>query len=147
FRAEAQAAACLHHTHIVPVYAVGSERGVHYYAMQFVDGQSLADLIRQLRRERSDASPRPTADPTPLPTVAIGSTVPQARPSTPRPGQDRDRCRTVAAWGVQAAEALEYAHSVGIVHRDVKPANLLLDSRGTLYVADFGLAYFINDGG
>src|SRR5262249_49642835 len=51
FRQEAQAAAQLHHTNIVPVYAVGCERGVHYYAMQFIDGQDLAAVIGQLRRQ------------------------------------------------------------------------------------------------
>src|SRR5438477_7518972 len=50
FQNEAQAAACLHHTNIVPVFAVGSERGVHYYAMQFIDGHSLADLIEHRRQ-------------------------------------------------------------------------------------------------
>src|SRR5438132_6840473 len=49
FRNEAQAAAQLHHTNIVPVYAVGCERSVHYYAMQFIEGQSLAEVIRQMR--------------------------------------------------------------------------------------------------
>ena len=45
FKNEAQAAAHLHHTNIVPVYAVGCERGVHYYAMQFIEGQTLAAVI------------------------------------------------------------------------------------------------------
>ena len=45
FQTEALAAAQLHHTHIVPVYSVGCERGVHYYAMQFIDGQTLAAVI------------------------------------------------------------------------------------------------------
>ena len=45
FHNEARAAAGLHHPHIVPVYAVGQERGVHYYAMQFIDGPTLAQLI------------------------------------------------------------------------------------------------------
>jgi serine/threonine protein kinase/Tfp pilus assembly protein PilF len=50
FRIEAQAAACLHHPHIVPVHGVGVERGVHYYAMQLIEGQSLAAMIAGLRR-------------------------------------------------------------------------------------------------
>src|SRR5207245_6329052 len=50
FRQEAHAAACLHHTGIVPVYAVGCERGVHFYAMQFIDGHDLAAVIRELRQ-------------------------------------------------------------------------------------------------
>src|SRR5207249_9997215 len=50
FRNEAQAAAQLHHSNIVPVHAVGCERGVHYYAMQLIEGQSLAVMIQELRR-------------------------------------------------------------------------------------------------
>jgi serine/threonine protein kinase len=49
FRNEASAAAHLHHTNIVPVYAVGCERSVHYYAMQLIDGQSLLQVIGELR--------------------------------------------------------------------------------------------------
>ena len=51
FRQEAQAAAQLHHTNIVPVYAVGCERGIHFYAMQLIEGQSLDVLVRQLRQQ------------------------------------------------------------------------------------------------
>jgi hypothetical protein len=51
----------------------------------------------------------------------------------------------VARLGIQAAEALEHAHQLGVVHRDVKPGNLLVDERGSLWVADFGLAQFQND--
>ena len=56
FRQEAQAAAQLHHTNIVPVYAVGCERGIHFYAMQLIDGQSLDVVVRQLR-EQAGMSP------------------------------------------------------------------------------------------
>src|SRR5439155_1420249 len=49
--------------------------------------------------------------------------------------------RTVAQLGRQAAEALEHAHGQGVVHRDVKPANLIVDGRGNLWVTDFGLAH------
>ena len=59
FKTEALAAAQVQHEKIVPVHAVGCERGVHYYAMQFIDGQSLAALIgelRALRDERRDGA-------------------------------------------------------------------------------------------
>jgi hypothetical protein len=58
FRNEAKAAASLHHEHIVPVYGVGCERGVHYYAMQFIDGTTLADVISV---RRASLSPSPLA--------------------------------------------------------------------------------------
>src|SRR5262249_1632137 len=60
FKNEAQAAAHLHHTNIVPVHAVGYERGVHYYAMQFIDGHTLAALIDQLRHTAGEASAEAT---------------------------------------------------------------------------------------
>jgi serine/threonine protein kinase len=54
FKNEAQAAAHLHHTNIVPVFGVGCERGVHFYAMQYIDGQTLAQVIADLRLQRAD---------------------------------------------------------------------------------------------
>src|SRR5262249_34996358 len=53
FQNEARAAAGLHHAHIVPIHSVGCERGVHYYAMQFIDGQTLAEAVAELRSRGS----------------------------------------------------------------------------------------------
>src|SRR4029077_8592691 len=62
FKTEALTAAHVQHETIVPVHAVGCERGVHYYAMQFIEGQSLAALIGELRRLRDERGPRPAPD-------------------------------------------------------------------------------------
>ncbi len=67
-------------------------------------------------------------------------------PSGPAPvpvassARGRGFIRTVAAFGLQASEALEHAHRRGILHRDIKPSNLLVDPGGHLWVTDFGLA-------
>ncbi len=55
---------------------------------------------------------------------------------------DRAFFREAARLGRQAAEALEHAHQQGVLHRDVKPSNLMVDGRGHLWVTDFGLARF-----
>jgi serine/threonine protein kinase len=138
FLLEAQAAAILHHVHIVPIYSVGSERGVHYYAMQFIDGQTLADAIADLRRLSQEGAARgmqPARS-----AAAAASTATNAALATQRSAQSPSYFRSVARLGVQAAEALEHAHQLGVVHRDIKPANLLVDRAGDLWITDFGLA-------
>lgn len=161
FRNEAQAAAHLHHPNVVPVYAVGCERGVHYYAMQFIEGRNLADVIRDQRAVAAGGpaaadqdfavgpaapgervAPPPTAPYVPgVPAAEPGADTARAAtastaPTAPGPGRHRAGLRLA----IQAAEALDYAHQVGVVHRDVKPANLIVDGRGNLWVTDFGLA-------
>jgi serine/threonine protein kinase len=152
FKNEAQAAAHLHHPHIVPVYAVGAERGVHFYAMQLIDGQNLAALITGLRGPEaasgSGSAPRAPALPAPQPADLPGrDTRPDvsAALSTQRSARASEFFRSIARLMAQAAEGLEYAHGLGVIHRDVKPANLLLDGRGNLWITDFGLAQFHAD--
>src|SRR5262245_30553444 len=62
FQREATAAAKLHHTNIVPVYATGEERGIHFYAMELIDGVGLDAVIRQLRDPKAPTTPACLAD-------------------------------------------------------------------------------------
>jgi serine/threonine protein kinase len=135
FQNEAAAAAHLRHENIVPVYAVGCERGVHYYAMQFVEGQSLAALLSELRA--ADESPAGLS----YSTEAVAQLTTERRSGNPA------YFDWVAGLTRQAALALDHAHETGVVHRDIKPGNLLLDTRGQLWVADFGLALVAGDSG
>ncbi|HET6882749.1 MAG TPA: serine/threonine-protein kinase [Pirellulales bacterium] len=163
FKNEAQAAALLHHTNIVPIYAVGCERGVHFYAMQLIEGHSLALLIRQLREQagidpvESETRAGDSEAAVSLTDAYLGGVVPLGPATsenlrstagasltiTARAARGGDNYfQKIARLILQAAEALEHAHQLGIVHRDIKPANLLVNALGTLWVADFGLAQF-----
>lgn len=143
FHNEAQAAAQLHHPGIVPVYAVGVERGVHYYAMQFIDGQPLDRVIGELRKRRFVGAASPSA--------GLHRPCPEHAPARPcdstcrsflteKSGNEKAYVQRVVQLGIQAAESLHAAHEEGVVHRDIKPSNLLVDGDGKLWVTDFGLA-------
>jgi len=101
FRREARAAASLSHPNIVAVYDWGEADGSYYIVMEYVAGQTLAQLL-------NSAGPPPIET-----TVGIGADI---------------------------AAALGAAHRLGMVHRDVKPGNVLIDPNGAVKVADFGIA-------
>ncbi len=116
FMREAQAAGKLSHQNVVAVHSTGVEEGTPWYAMEYVEGETLAQIVPRLK----DAAPE--AD-TPF-------------------GRKDD----IAYFGNLArafagvAEGLQHAHSKGVIHRDIKPSNIVLDGDGRLRILDFGLA-------
>ena len=100
FHNEAHAAAQLHHTNIVPVYAVGCERGVHFYAMQLIDGQSLAVVIQQLRQQAEhgddETGDRRAVSPRALVTDPLTTSYPPLAPPVEATGRRGDGIAAVA---------------------------------------------------
>ena len=105
FQHEAETVAALCHPGIVPVFAVGVHNGLHWYAMQKVDGCPLSQWFAER----------------PMDSKATA-------------------LQEVIRIGIEAAEALEHAHQRGVIHRDVKPGNLLVEKSGKVWLTDFGLA-------
>src|SRR5262245_29528298 len=86
FRREAEAAAKLHHTNIVPIYATGAENGTHFYAMELIDGPSLDSVIRQLRQSQSEKGPSaPPNSPVGIATTSPSSDGPTASDGSASP--------------------------------------------------------------
>jgi serine/threonine protein kinase len=150
FRREAEAAAKLHHTNIVPVYATGEEDGTHFYAMELIAGPSLDRVLRQLRASQSGQAP--VAEPAPglvqtTDYVEGTSTAEEAGLGASSLSSGGAYFDTVARMIAEVANALEYAHKQGVIHRDIKPSNLLLSPDGRLSVNDFGLARLLEEPG
>jgi len=135
FHREARAAARLEHPGIVPVYRCGDDHGTHFLAMQFVPGETLEARIRARRSTESATVSKKTG--------TLDSKVP-GRPSSPiwTSATSSDYVRECSRLVCTVAQALDYAHNAGILHRDVKPSNILLDPQGTPRIADFGIAKF-----
>lgn len=143
FAVEAQAAAAVSHPHIVPVYAVGEHRGVSYFAMRLIDGSPLDSLATGIALARKQSSPGSAPPPAKLPD---GSRVPPSALIDQALWDRPAYYRTISRLGAAVARALDQAHQSGVIHRDVKPANLLLGRDGHVWVADFGLALLADAG-
>ena len=166
FRREAKAAAKLHHTNIVPVFGVGDANGTHFYAMQFIRGEGLDRVLNDVKRLReqtnegtltqagasaslsvaqclvdgSFADGQPVSAGITLPAAVAAPAASSSSRLSSVGRSDAEYHRSVARLGMQAADALAYAHKQGVLHRDIKPSNLLLDVEGTVWITDFGLA-------
>lgn len=101
FNVEAQAAASLSNPHIVSIYDVGCENGMHYIVMEYIEGETLKEYI-----DRIGVLP----------------------------------WREAANYSIQICEGIEEAHNNSVIHRDIKPQNIIMTSDGVLKVTDFGIA-------
>lgn len=135
FHREARTAARLHHTNIVPVFGVGEQDGLHYFVMQRIDGTSLESLSRGRDLSGSGHVESQVAE-----HRADGESTRGGHSADVTPRRDRAYWNHIAGIGMQVAEALRYAHAQGVLHCDIKPSNLVLDPKGTVWVTDFGLA-------
>ena len=155
FRREASAVARLSHPRIVAVHGLNQAGAIAYLAMEFIDGLDLAEIIDRLRTARTHgrrfvliSGPHVNED---LAAWAKGRKLMGTLPGDPRLAEGividlRNYSQMAAAIAADAADALRHAHAHQIIHRDIKPGNLLLAADGRVKLSDFGLAKSRDDG-
>lgn len=170
FEQEARASAMLHHTNIVPIFGVGSHGDTSYFVMQFIDGEPLNSVLKELSRLRklpsnlhaqstqanavaastiatslndsnAWAESAPDSSSDPLEKSSSDISATISQSGT-RGNPENAYWRNVARIGTQVANALDHAHNKRILHRDIKPSNLMIDQSGCAWVTDFGLAKY-----
>jgi len=134
FKAEAEAAACLSHPNIVPIYEIGEHQGQHYFSMELIEGPNLRQALDGRRGGSHQSS--------------VISDQSKGGPGS----LNRDHWPLIADnWSLitsvkllsTLARAVHYAHQRGVLHRDLKPGNILLDAQGEPHLTDFGLAKLV----
>ncbi|MCI0587349.1 MAG: SUMF1/EgtB/PvdO family nonheme iron enzyme [Planctomycetes bacterium] len=136
FHREAQITTRLRHSNIVPTLEAGESGGQVFFAMEYVEGTNLAQVVAALQKKGTKGLPR----------VVLASVVGELLGDAPVPGVDVPSGRHSGYFGAiarlfaQIADALEYAHGQDVIHRDVKPGNILLRRDLHPLLADFGLA-------
>jgi serine/threonine protein kinase len=138
FRREAEVASKLDHPGICTVYDAGVEDGVPYIAMRYVEGETLA---RKLSTARESAGDEATSVVGLLEFEAAASTRPEVDPSpTPSGPTTHAEVMRVVRLVEEAARALHAAHESGVIHRDIKPGNIMVTAASEPVILDFGLA-------
>jgi serine/threonine protein kinase/formylglycine-generating enzyme required for sulfatase activity len=142
FRTEARAAGRLNHPAIVPVHSFGVDRGVHFIVSDLVEGETLHARLSTTRSGRASElsgkkPPSAPASPEVRPSGSPSESV-EELPGvvTLKP----DELRVAVEIAATVAEALDHAHEKSIIHRDVKPGNIIIDDEGCPHLTDFGLA-------
>ena len=152
FQTEALAAAQLHHTHIVPVYSVGCERGVHYYAMQFIEGQTLAQAIAERQADwKRHTVARVSEPPEWSRPSRAGEGQGEEAKGTPRPPPSRPAAASSSAWSPSWASrpprlSTTPTSSASSTATSSRPT-CCSTTAGNLWITDFGLARFQEDAG
>lgn len=123
FRAEAEAAASLTHPSIVPIHEIGEHEGQQYFSMGLIDGPNLRDALRA----RASGQRRMLRAQDNIAQIVLAAFEP----------------REAAQLLATIARAVHYAHQRGVLHRDLKPGNILLDTTGQPHLMDFGLAKLV----
>jgi eukaryotic-like serine/threonine-protein kinase len=145
FRQEASATDRLRHPNIVPIHGIFESNGMHYLVMDLITGEGANHVLADLRAKLAVEAESPT------PQLAHDSFFGIPESSAREPDQPRiadlmtahptlDAYRVAARIALQAADGLSHAHRNGVVHRDVKPSNILIDRNLKAWIADFGLA-------
>lgn len=118
FLREARIASQLMHPFIIPIYSINQEKERIYYTMPYVEGDTLKQILRTTREQEKNGEP----------LHPIGGSIP-----------------TLARIFLDVCQAIAYSHSKGILHRDVKPENIIVGKYGEVLILDWGLAEFIDD--
>jgi eukaryotic-like serine/threonine-protein kinase len=144
FQREAEAAAQLHHTNIVPVYTTGEQDSTPFYAMELIDGESLDRVVRRLREPAVAGPPSDSNATGPYIVSTQAASLADASTSLSSGSEYFDNIARILA---DVADAVDHAHKNGVIHRDIKPSNLMLGRDGRLSVNDFGLARILEQPG